>query len=206
MMLDRRSLLAGALSTAGIALQQRHAWAASEPEVGDNGLHSQEWFLQSFLDLQEDLGDADGSGKHFAVLWEQAGCPYCRELHAVNLTRPTLVSYLRENFEVLQLDLWGSRAVTDFDGEELEERALARKWQVNFTPTICFFPKDTGAVADKSGRQAEIARMPGYFKPFHFLSMFEYVRETQYVEQSFQRYLQVKLDRIKTEGGTPDVW
>ena len=206
MILDRRALLVGSLAAAGLASRPVEVRAAEEPELADNGLHSQDWFLQSFLDLQEDLSDAEGNGKHFAVLWEQAGCPYCRELHAVNLTRPTLVAYLQENFELLQLDLWGSRAVTDFDGEELEERALARKWQINFTPTISFFPKDSGTVAGKSGRQVEVARMPGYFKPFHFLSMFEFVRDGRYAEQSFQRYLQNKFERIKAEGGTADVW
>ncbi|WP_282608565.1 thioredoxin family protein [Pelagibius sp. Alg239-R121] len=205
-MLDRRAVLIGSLAAVGLGAGPGQALAAAEPELADNGLHSQDWFLQSFLDLQEDLGDAESGGKHFAVLWEQAGCPYCRELHAVNLMRPTLVRYLKENFEVLQLDLWGSRAVTDFDGEELEERALARKWQINFTPTISFFPRDSGAVAGKNGREAEVARMPGYFKPFHFLSMFEYVRDGRYADQSFQRYLQDKFARIEAEGGTADVW
>jgi len=188
------------------AISSNWSRALANAEIGDNGLHIQDWFLESFLDLGEDLGEAAGNGRHFAVLFEQAGCPYCRELHEVNLERPTIVTYLKQNFEILQLDLWGSRAVTDFDGEEMEERALARKWQINFTPTIVFFPKDTAAVAGKSGRQAQIARMPGYFKPFHFLSMFEYVRDGRTADQSFQRYLQDKLARIKAEGGKADVW
>jgi thioredoxin-related protein len=204
--LDRRSLLAGSLAAGVSAVSSNWSRALASAEIGDNGLHIQDWFLESFLDLGEDLGEAAGNGRHFAVLFEQAGCPYCRELHEVNLERPTIVTYLKQNFEILQLDLWGSRAVTDFDGEEMEERALARKWQINFTPTIVFFPKDTAAVAGKSGRQAQIARMPGYFKPFHFLSMFEYVRDGRTADQSFQRYLQDKLARIKAEGGEADVW
>ena len=29
-----------------------------EPQLGDNGLYTQPWFLQSFLDLREDLEEA----------------------------------------------------------------------------------------------------------------------------------------------------
>ena len=88
----------------------------------------------------------------------------------------------------------------------MEERALARRWQINFTPTIIFFPNDPAAVDGKIGRNAEIARMPGYFKPFHFLSMFEFVREGLYRDQSFQRYLQNKFEKLRAEGKDPDVW
>ncbi len=200
----RTVLLAGMAATA--QLLSPHSLRAAEPEVGDNGLHVQDWFVESFLDLQEDLTAAADNSRHFAVLWEQRGCPYCRELHAVNLVHPGIVSYLQENFELLQLDLWGSRAVTDFDGEELEERALARKWQINFTPTVVFFPSDPQAVAGRAGRVSEVARMPGYFKPFHFVSMFEFVRSGQYQEQSFQRYLQEKLEQLKAEGKSTDDW
>ena len=60
------------------------------------------------------------------MIWEQKGCPYCRETHRVNLADQRISSYVTANFEVLQLDLWGSRKVTDFDGKEMEERDLAR--------------------------------------------------------------------------------
>ena len=121
---DRRRVLLTGIGAA-TALLLPSSLRAAEPEMGDNGLHIQDWFVESFLDLQEDLTSAAENGKHFAVLWEQRGCPYCRELHAVNLSRPKIISYLQDNFDILQLDLWGSRAVKDFDGEELEERALA---------------------------------------------------------------------------------
>ena len=77
---------------------------------------------------------------------------------------------------------------------------------MNFTPTINFFPRDPGATAGKSGRESEIARMPGYFKPFHFITMFEYVRTDRYKSQAFQRFLQDKLARLEAEGKKADVW
>ena len=201
----RRRLLLGVPAALGLCAASRRVLAA-EPQLGDDGLYIQDWFVESFLDLQEDLTDAADNGKHFAVLWEQRGCPYCRELHTVNLTRPKVRSFLEENFDILQLDLWGSRAVTDFDGEELEERALARKWQVNFTPTVVFFPQQPQVVKGKTGRSAEVARMPGYFPPFEFATMFEYVRGGHHETQSFQRYLRDRSTQLEAAGKKAGAW
>ena len=173
-------------------------------EVGDNGLHVQRWFMETFLELASDKQEVEGAGKHLAVFFEQRGCPYCREMHTVNLERPEISDFIKTNFGVIQLDLFGSREVTDFDGEAMEERELARRWFVNFTPTIVFFPK--GDVEQKRGPEVEVIRMPGYFKPFHFLTMFEYVHEEAFSRIDFQRYLQEKADRLRAEGKPVEVW
>lgn len=57
-----------------------------------------------------------------------------------NLRIPKIVSYIKRNFFVLQLNLRGSGKVTDFDGETLSEKDLTRKHKIFFTPTIQFFP------------------------------------------------------------------
>lgn len=202
-MIKRRTLLQlpTILLTAGMGLRPRPAGAV---ELNDDGLHVQPWFLDTFLELADDLKEAGDQGKNFAVFFEQRGCPYCREMHQVNLARPEISGYIAANFAPIQLNLWGSRMVTDFDGEELEERDLARKWGVNFTPTICFFPM--GDPEAKSGRDLEVARMPGYFKPFHFVSMFEYVRQGRYKDIDFQRFLQEKVAKLEEEGVKVDIW
>ena len=141
------------------------------------------------------------------VLFEQNGCPYCAEMHAVNFEREEIVSYLEENFMVIQIDMWGSREVTDFDGEALEERALARKWFVNFTPTTLFFALDDANTPPESMRDALVFMLPGYFKPFHHLSSLEYVATDGYIEQpNFQRWLQAKADHMRENGEEVDLW
>jgi len=92
------------------------------------------------------------------------------------------------------------------DGETLEERALARKWGSVFTPTIMFFAESVAEVEGKTGAQAEVTRMPGYFKPFHFLTMFEYVKDSAYERQHFQKYLQAKGDRLRAQGVEVNIW
>lgn len=208
MTINRRDILGLlALSGASTALPTLlRAAQTSEVNVGDNGLFTQDWFLESFFNLADDLEEMAGRGKSLAIIFEQRGCPYCRELHRVNFARDEIRSYLLKHFAVLQFDLWGSRAVTDFDGEELEERALAQKWRVIFTPTMVFFPKDAENVKGKSGADAAIFKMPGYFKPFHFISMLEYVNEDHYKTENFQRFLQGRFAKLKEKGIDPDVW
>ncbi|MDA0998472.1 MAG: thioredoxin family protein, partial [Proteobacteria bacterium] len=156
MSLTRREFATGLIIGGGIAvaaLRPRDAEAAAT--VGDDGLHVQPWFHQSFLVLKDDLAEATQAGKRFAIFWEQKGCPYCREMHEVNLTDPETSSYIAKNFLCLQLNLWGSRRVTDFDGKEMEERELAQRWQVSFTPTIIYFPEKYEG-GGKTGRDIEV--------------------------------------------------
>jgi thioredoxin-related protein len=202
----RPLLLACLLGILATLLSPGSAPLASEAVEGPNGLYVQDWFHESFLDMSEDLAEAAEQGKHLAILWEQRGCPYCREMHAVNLADEEIRSYIQENFTVIQLDMWGSREVTDFDGEALEERAMARKWGVHFTPTIMFFSNDPASVAGKPADQGEVMRMPGYFRPYHFFSMFEYVRGAHYEKIGFQKFIQARFDRLKEEGKEPKVW
>lgn len=190
--MHRRTLLLGlGLGLVGAGLGGRPLLAADriEPTQLEAGFYSQKWFLNSFLDLAEDFRDATAAGKRFAIIWEQAGCPYCRDLHTINFADPDVNTWIEQRFAILQLNLFGSREVTDFDGEVLTERKLALKYRVNFTPTIQFFPASEDGMTGKSGAEAEIFRMPGYFRPFHFISAFEYVHGQHYRDQDFQSFL-----------------
>ena len=189
-MIERRGFLGLGLGLAGSALGTTVRPAAAEaPVLNDDGLYEQPFFVQSFLDLAEDLELAADSGKRFAVMWELRGCPYCKETHLVNFADPEIRDFVSGNFDILQLNLIGSREVVDFDGEAMEERALARKWGVRFTPTTQFFPETLDQVAGRKGNEAEVARMPGYFRPPHFLAMFRFVQEKAYETTGFNDYL-----------------
>lgn len=204
----QRLIIAAAVATATAAAA---AFAADEkallPEapIGGDGLHAQDWFLQSFLDVGEDLAAAQAGGKGLVVIFEQAGCPYCREMHQVNLRDPDIVAAIRDNFEVLQLDLRGSREATDTDGEMLAERDLARKWGVVFTPTLIFLAKDADP-AGKPAVQSAAAQMPGYFKPFHFAAMFDYVASGAHQTMHFQDFINERAAGLRAEGKEVHVW
>ncbi len=178
--------------------------SAVAQEIGDDGLHIQPWFYQGFLELGADLEDAAAEGKGLIVIFEQKGCPYCRELHEVNYAIPDIVEYQSEHFLTVQLNMWGDRVVTDFDGEELSEKQLAQKWGVNFTPTLSFFPAEAAGATDREA--AEAFRMPGYFKPFHYATGLEYLVSGGYLDTGFQRFARARFERMEAAGLNPSLW
>lgn len=184
-MTTRRDLLLGTASLALLpALPTR-----AEPILTDDGLYKEPWYLESFLDLADDLEGAAKEGKRFVIAWELKGCPYCKETHFVNLAQPRISDYIRANFEVLQLNIIGSRKVTDFDGKEMSEKELAAKYGVRFTPTFQFFAERAGPLKAIEPAKREVARAPGYLRPDDFLAMFRYVREKAYETKSFRDYV-----------------
>jgi len=211
MHLSRRTfgrLAAGGLLSAGVT----PVWAAADKYApvpkGDSefGSYTQSWFLDSFLEFADDIEMAADNGKRFALIWELEGCPYCRETHLVNFAVPQVRDYVEANFEIVQMDVKGAREVVDFDGEAMTESALARKSHVRFTPTIQFFPETLDEMSGKSGKVAEVARMPGYFRPFHFLTMFEYVREKAYESGDYRSFLKAKTASYEAEGKPIPSW
>jgi thioredoxin-related protein len=182
-MLTRRMVLAG-----GVALGLGGR-ARADAVLTEDGLYRQPWFLESFLELGDDLEGATKAGKRFAIMWELKGCPYCKETHLVNFARPDIADYIKANFEVLQLNIVGARPVKDFDGTELSEKALAGKYGVRYTPTFQFFPESTAGLAAKEPAKREVARLPGYLRPDDFIALFRFVREKAYETKSFRDYV-----------------
>jgi thioredoxin-related protein len=173
----------------GMVLALGLAVPAGAAELGDDGLHKTEWMRDTFKDLREDLAEANAEGKRLVLFFEQRGCIYCTKMHQEVFPRPEVSSYIADNYFVVQLNLHGDIDVTDFDGEELAEKAMARKWNVLFTPTILFLPEEVEE--GKTAPQAAVAVMPGAFGPGTTLDMFTWVVEKRYEldnGEDFQRY------------------
>lgn len=176
-----RTLIAVLMLFAGLALPAQAA------EVGDDGLHKQPWFSQTFRDIKEDMAQAKAEGKRLALIFEQRGCIYCRQVHETVLVDPEVRDFIKANFMMVQYNLYGDEEVIDTDGETLTEKSAARKWGVNFTPTIFFLPED--AVEGKDVNALKVAVMPGAFKKGTFLDMFQWVHKKGYdTDEDFQRY------------------
>ena len=107
----------------------------------------------------------------------------------VNACGQDLAGYIKANFEVLQLNIIGSRKVTDFDGAEMSEKELAAKYGVRFTPTFQFFAERAAPLKGLAPAKREVARAPGYLRPDDFLAMFRFVREKAYETKSFRDFV-----------------
>lgn len=182
--LTRRRLLAGA----GALLAPLPA-VASALKLNDDGLYTKPWFLESLLDLNDDLKEAADKGKRLVIMWELKGCPYCKKIHEINLADPAIETFIKERFELLQLNIIGAREVTDFDGQRLTEKEFARKYGVRATPTFQFFPERADGLAQKQPAAREVARWQGYMEPKPFLSMFRFVVDKAYEKTSLVDYL-----------------
>jgi thioredoxin-related protein len=182
--LSRRSLLAGA----AVMLAAPRA-SASPLKLNDDGLYTKPWFLESLLDLNDDLKEAGDKAKRRVSTWELKGCPDCKKIHEIKPADPAIETFIKDKFEVLQLNIRGAREVTDFDGERLPEKDFARKYGVRATPTFQFFPESTAGLAQKPPPAREVARWQGYMEPKPFAAMFRFVADKAYEKTSLIDYL-----------------
>jgi thioredoxin-related protein len=143
-------------------------------------IHYPPWFRLSFLDLQEDLEDALTFGKRgLIVYFGQQYCPYCKALIEGNFGRDDIAHYTRRYFDIVAIDIHGSKRVTDLNGEVLSEKAYAAREGINFTPSLIFY--------DAKGKEA--LRLQGFYPPYKFRAALEYVADAHYREESFAEYL-----------------
>lgn len=190
-----RWILAGMLALA-VALPGQAA------ELGDDGLHKADWMRDTFKDLGEDLDEANAEGKRLLVMFEQRGCVYCTKMHKEVFPKPAIAQMIEDNYFVVQLNLHGDIEVTDFDGEVLPEKDMARKWGVLFTPTMMFLPEDVPD--DSSAAQVAVAQMPGAFGKGTTLDMLTWVAEKRYEMdngEDFQRY-HARMIQERNDGST----
>lgn len=160
------------------------AWGASEGTLGQGlvnpGYHEQPaWFKPSFLDIREDIAEAGAAGKRVLLYFYQDGCPYCARMLRENFADRELVAYTRKHFDVVAINLWGDREVTDLQGNAVTEKAFAAAARVQYTPTLIFLT-EAGKVA---------LRINGYFPPHKFRTAMQYVAEKQETRQNFAAYL-----------------
>ena len=165
------------------------AQLVTPPIPGPSGMPTQSWFMASTNDLAKDLAEANKQGKILAIVWEQRGCYYCKQMHEVNFQDHEVVRYVRGRFVFVRRNIHGNRAVMDMDGRAATEALLASKNRVTGTPTIQFL--------DRNGKEG--FRTPGFAKPPLFLTVFEYVAEKAYESLTLRAYIVAKISEAKAK-------
>ena len=131
------------------------------------GYHAQpDWFSQSFLDLPEDIAEAAADNKQLMLYFYQDGCPYCAKLLRDVFHDPAIAQLIQADFNLIALNIWGDREMTDLHQQITTEKKLAQDWQVQYTPTLIMLTK-TGQVA---------LRLNGYQSPDRFRLALRYAR------------------------------
>ena len=165
------------------ALTQLACAAENDPGFPDEPLTEPlvlpDWFKLSFLDLREDLHDANANKRGLIVYFGRHDCPYCKAQLEKNWGTPDIVTYTRAHFDVVAIDVLGNRLVTDLNGEEQTEKEFAVANQAHFTPTLFFY--------DNHGQLA--LKLTGYRPPYQFRAALEYAADHHQREGSFRSYL-----------------
>jgi len=175
--------------------------------MADDGMYAQKWLYKSDLNLREDLAATAKEGRRLVIFWEQADCITCKPMYEVNLRIPRVVDKINKNFNVVKLDAWGERKVTDLDGTVLAEKELAKKYKIRNTPSLQFLAESPEKAAGKNGAESEAFRSEGYFRPYHFYFLFHYVQSKGYEsEPSFQRWLGNIGRDFQAKGIEYDLW
>lgn len=173
--------LAGSFGSAGAADPSTGPGAELAPGMVNPGYHEKpDWFKNSFLDIREDVADAKASGKRLVLYFYQDGCPYCKKLLEVNFASRDIAQKTQDNFDVIAINMWGDREVTDLDGQGTTEKQFATGLRVMFTPTLLFL-NETGDV---------VLRVNGYYAPHRFMAALDYVSSHAETQGSFRDYVE----------------
>ncbi len=145
------------------------------------------WFKESFLDFSEDLAEATSEGKRLVIFFHQDGCPYCNALVERNFSQKDIAEKAQKNFDMIAINMWGDRPVTDLDGQQYTEKTFAEKLRVQFTPTIIFF--------DEQGKV--VLRINGYRAPQRFSLDLDYVAQHKEKNTGYRDFIQANRPASK---------
>ena len=149
-------------------------------EMVNPGYHEKPaWFKESFLDLREDVAEASEDKKRVLLYFYQDGCPYCAKLLQDNLGQKKIADKTRKNFDVIAINMWGDKEVTDLNGELTTEKKFSVKMKVMYTPTLIFLT-EKGQVA---------LRINGYYAPNKFETALDYVSKKNESKITFRNYV-----------------
>ena len=136
------------------------------------------WFKDSFLDIREDIAEAAEQNKRLMLYFYQDGCPYCSKLLADNFGNRQIADKTQQYFEVIAINMWGDREVTDLSGEATTEKQFAAALRVQYTPTLLML--------DEQGKV--VLRINGYFAPHKFEVALDFVGGRREGEMGFRDY------------------
>ena len=139
-----------------------------------------DWFKQSFLDLEEDVGEAGEAGRRVIVFFHQDGCPYCNALIEEAFAREDVERDVRTHFDVIAMNMWGDREVLSLEGRTFTEKTFSAALKVQFTPTLLFL----------GDRGEPVLRLNGYLPASELRAALDFVKDGHYRETTFREFAQ----------------
>jgi len=161
--------------------------ATPKGKVTGGSMHeAPEWFKDSFLDISEDIEEAKEAQKHIMLFLDLQGCPYCTKMLKESFLADNPTSkFIKKHFDVINIDVKGSKEITWSEEETFTEKELAVKLKVQYSPTVLFLDYDKNVVV----------RLNGYRSAKNFKNILEYVNGKHYKTMKVSEYLEKVKDR-----------
>ena len=177
---------------APLALQAAEPSAAKQHGAyyGGKATEYPAWFKDSFLDLREDIREAQKNGKRVMLMFTQDNCPYCNLLIERNLSQRGIEDTLKTKFDVIAVNMWGDREITGLDGKVYTEKSYSAALKIQFTPTLLFF--------DEAGKT--ILRLNGYVPPARMQAALDWVAGRHEKNQEFRDFVAARELPAKAAG------
>lgn len=155
--------------------------------IGASEHQAPSWFKDSFLDIAEDVEDATNNGKHLMLFLDFSGCPYCSKMLKESFETDNETSkFIKNNFDVIELNVKGSKELTWVDGEVFTEKDLTQRLKIQYSPTVLILSPDNEV----------IVRINGYRNPVDFKYILDYVHNKEYEKNiSLNSYLETVLKK-----------
>ncbi|MGB0723171.1 MAG: thioredoxin fold domain-containing protein [Gammaproteobacteria bacterium] len=145
-----------------------------------------DWFVDSFLDLPEDLANARTEGKKgIMVVFSMPFCSHCKQLIKTTFADETIVAKLRRDFDAVHVDLFSDAEMVSPKGEPMRVKEFGKREGADFTPAIYFYDLDGN----------RMLRVIGYQPPDRFSHILSYLSEGHYRESRLRDYLARKENK-----------
>jgi len=140
-----------------------------------------QWFKESFMEFEDDVEEAADQNKHVMLFMTLQFCPYCTKMLDDNFVKGAKQQpYIQENFDVIGIDIRGSREIVVSEELTMTEKEYAADLNVQYTPTIIFLDQTNKIVA----------RVNGYRSATNFKYILDFVKNKEYKNMTMAEYIE----------------
>jgi thioredoxin-related protein len=174
--------------TITLLLVCQFAWAEGDVmdkyQIGGHGKANVKypaWFKESFLDLRDDLDDANKTGKRGIIVFlSQKNCNHCQAFIETTLSDPAVLERVQKNYDVIALDIFNDLELTDIDGSVSTIKNFADQQRARFTPALLFYGVEG----------TRLVKIIGFYPPEKFNRVLDYIDGNHYQRETLGQYLQ----------------
>lgn len=138
------------------------------------------WFKESFLDLGDDLEEAQEAGKRgIIVMFSRKNCSHCQALIETTFSDSKIIKRVQSNYDVIAVDIFSDNEVTYIDGTTTTVKNFAETSKARLTPTLIFLGVE----------KKPLLKIIGFYPPDKFEKVLDYIDGDHYKNIKLSQYL-----------------